>query len=142
MTAGKFGHMEIRIDMKNASFYKDFFSFLGWNVICDAEVAPGKKLLGIEDGNKVSLWFCDPQKEVSNHYDGIGMNHIGFSVPDQADVDKAVAFIKERSIPPLFETPRHRPEFCDAPANTYYQVMFETPDRLLFEVVYTGPKQG
>ncbi len=24
---------------------------------------------------------------------------------------------------------------------TYYQVMFETPDRILFEIVYMGPLQ-
>ncbi len=39
-------------------------------------------------------------------------------------------------------TPRHRPEFSQGPDQTYYQVMFESPDRVLFEVVYTGPKQA
>lgn len=142
MTTGKFGHMEVRVNMKNAPFYLDFFALLGWKVICDEEFVPGKRVLGFEEENKVSLWFCDPLKEIDNHYDGIGMNHIGFAVPAQADVDRAVDFIKQRNIPSLFETPRHRPEFCDGPANTYYQVMFETPDKLLFEVVYVGPKQA
>jgi hypothetical protein len=27
-----------------------------------------------------------------------------------------------------------------SPDKTYYQVMFESPDRILFEVVYTGLK--
>jgi catechol 2,3-dioxygenase-like lactoylglutathione lyase family enzyme len=139
--AGNFGHMQVDINMKNADFYIEFLQSLGWKVLLDAEFEPGKRLVGIEDENHVSLWFCGPLKDVNNHYDGIGMNHIGFSVPSQADVDKAVEFIKARGIPALFETPRHRPEFCDGPANTYYQVMFETPDKLLFEVVYTGPKQ-
>jgi hypothetical protein len=48
-------------------------------------------------------------------------------------------WLKESGIPHLFETPRHRPEFSEGD-NTYYQVMFESPDRILFEVVYTGPK--
>jgi hypothetical protein len=40
----------------------------------------------------------------------------------------------------LFETPRHRPEFSSEDS-TYYQIMFESPDRILLEFVYTGPKQ-
>jgi len=40
----------------------------------------------------------------------------------------------------LFETPRHRPEFAQSPEQTYYQIMFETPDRILLEVVYIGVK--
>jgi hypothetical protein len=39
----------------------------------------------------------------------------------------------------LFDTPRHRPDFSQSPDHTYYQIMFESPDRILFEVVYTGP---
>jgi hypothetical protein len=35
----------------------------------------------------------------------------------------------------------HRPEFSMSTEETYYQVMFESPDRILFEVVYTGTKQ-
>ena len=35
----------------------------------------------------------------------------------------------------LFETPRHRAEFTNSPEQTYYQVMFETPDRILVEIV-------
>jgi catechol 2,3-dioxygenase-like lactoylglutathione lyase family enzyme len=142
MTTGTIGHMQINVNMKNAAFYKEFLALFGWKTLCDAEIAPGKYLLGIEDANKTSLWFCDPIKQVDNDYDGIGLNHIGISVPSQAAVDEAVAFLKKHNIPALFETPRHRPEFCDGPENTYYQVMFESPDRILFEVVYQGPKQG
>jgi hypothetical protein len=50
------------------------------------------------------------------------------------------ACLQQHGIQALFDTPRHRPEFCSSPDNTYYQVMFESPDRILFEVVYTGPK--
>lgn len=35
---------------------------------------------------------------------------------------------------------RHRPEFSWGPDDTHDQVMFESPDRTLIEVVYTGPK--
>jgi hypothetical protein len=67
------------------------------------------------------------------------MNHLGISVAAQADVDAAVEFLQQRKIASLFETPRHRPEFSAGSDQTYYQVMFESPDRILFEVVYTGP---
>jgi len=50
-----------------------------------------------------------------------------------------VDYLKKAGVPALFETPRHRPDFCSSPDQTYYQVMFESPDRLLFEVVYSGP---
>ena len=42
----------------------------------------------------------------------------------------------------LFETPRHRPDFARSADQTYYQVMFEIPDHILLEVVYTGRKTG
>ena len=41
----------------------------------------------------------------------------------------------------LFETPRHRPEFAESDGHTYYQVMFASPDGILFEIVYVGPKE-
>jgi hypothetical protein len=31
---------------------------------------------------------------------------------------------------------RHRPEFAQGEDQTYYQVMFASPDRILLEVVY------
>ena len=62
----------------------------------------------------------------------------------RSDVDAAVDYLRERGITPLFETPRHRPEIIEGTGgpdgHTYYQVMFASPDNLLFEVVYTGPK--
>jgi hypothetical protein len=96
------------------------------------------KALGLEDENKVSLWFIDPIKKINNDYDGIGMNHLAISIPNQASVDEIVAYLQKHNIEMLFETPRHRPEFCSSTEETYYQVMFESPDRILFEVVYYG----
>jgi hypothetical protein len=63
-------------------------------------------------------------------------------VSAQANVDAAAAYVKERGIAHLFETPRHRPDFSGDGDQTYYQVMFETPDRILLEIVYTGPKSA
>jgi catechol 2,3-dioxygenase-like lactoylglutathione lyase family enzyme len=128
------GHLQINIDLANLSFYKELFTFLGWRVILDEP-----EMLGVLDPNKASLWFGQMNK-VSNDHDGIGMNHLAVGVPNQADVDQAVDYLKGHHVECLFETPRHRPEFSGE-GKTYYQVMFESPDHLLFEVVYIGPKQ-
>ncbi len=135
MIKSSVGHLQYNIDLKNVGFYRDLLTFLGWKVIYD-----DPNVLGIEGENKVSLWFAKATKGMNNDYDANGANHIGISVPHQADVDDTVAYLKEHGIQGLFETPRHRPEFCGSTEETYYQVMFESPDRILFEVVYTGPK--
>jgi len=134
MVKATVGHVQVNVDMQNLSFYKDFFTFLGWKILYEE---PG--MLGMEDEHKTSLWFTNPLKQVRNDYDGKGTNHFGFSVARQADVDETTAYLKDKGITALFDTPRHRPEFSGK-ESTYYQVMFETPDKLLFEVVYIGPK--
>ncbi len=129
-------HLQVNVDAKNLGFYKDLFGFLGWKTLYeDAEVIG----FGCESGS--SLWFCPGLKDLANDYDGRGMNHLGISVEKQSEVDQAVEYLQQHNIKPLFDTPRHRPEFSK-PGSTYYQVMFETPDKLLFEVVYTGPKES
>lgn len=128
------GHLVYCIDMKNSAFYKDLLTFLGWSVWYDD---PGMLGVGCESG--ASIWFGGATKDVSNDYDAVGLNHLGISVESQADVDAVVEYLKEHGVAALFETPRHRPEFSSDATKTYYQVMFESPDRLLLEVVYTGP---
>ena len=67
-----------------------------------------------------------------------------FSAFDPADYlnsfDDVVAYLQGKGVATLHETPRHRPEFTGDPAQTYYQVMFVSPDGIQFEIVYTGPK--
>lgn len=128
------GHVVCSVDPANLPFYKDLFTFLGWQVLFE-----GHGMLGLGDANKTSIWFGPQTKQVANDYDGPGVNHVAFHTTSQADVDATVAYLKERGVAALFDTPRHRPEFSGE-GSTYYQVMFETPDRLLLEVVYTGPK--
>jgi catechol 2,3-dioxygenase-like lactoylglutathione lyase family enzyme len=128
------GHLQINISSKNLGFYKELFTFLGWKALYEDENMLG---VGCEKGS--SLWFGDGLKDLANDYDGRGMNHLAVSVENQGDVDLAADYLKQHNIPALFETPRHRTEFS-GPGSTYYQVMFESPDKLLFEVVYTGPK--
>ena len=135
MIQSHIGHLLFNINPQNMGFYKDLLTFMGWAVWVDDPA-----MLGVGDSQGASLWFGGPAKAAANDYDGPGMNHLGLSVAAQADVDAVVAWLGERGVPALFETPRHRPDFS-SPGSTYYQVMFETPDRILVEVVYTGPVQ-
>ena len=130
------GHLQINIDQKQIGFYKDFFSFLNWKFIYEDENA-----IGVLDKNGSSVWFIPAMNDVKNDYDGVGMNHLAIGASSQDEVDKTVAWLKEHDIPALFDTPRHRPDFSDSENDTYYQVMFESPDKVLLEVVYCGPKQ-
>jgi catechol 2,3-dioxygenase-like lactoylglutathione lyase family enzyme len=133
MIQSHIGHLLFNINPANLGFYKDLLIFLGWSIWYD-----DPSMLGVGDSQGASLWFGSAAKTAANDYDGPGMNHLGLSVASQADVDAVVAFLSQRGIPSLFETPRHRPDFS-SPGSTYYQVMFETPDRILIEVVYIGP---
>lgn len=128
-------HVQVNIQPQNLPFYKDLTAFLGWNVLYE-----GDGMLGVAGSNGASLWFVPQMKAAANDYDGPGTNHLGIGVESQADVDSAAAYLKEKGVARLFETPRHRPEFSSGDGQTYYQVMFASPDNLLFEVVYTGPK--
>ena len=129
------GHLVFGIDDANRGFYRDLFNFLGWKILYDGEEA-----LAVGDSNRVSLWFSSAAKDVANDYDGPGLNHFAVHTTTQAEVDEAVAYLAEQGVAHLFETPRHRPEFSQDESSTYYQVMFESPDHLLVEIVYIGPK--
>jgi catechol 2,3-dioxygenase-like lactoylglutathione lyase family enzyme len=129
------GHIQFNVRPENVAFYKNLLTFLGWQLIYENE-----GMLGVGGKSDDSLWFLGQAKDVVNDYDGPGMNHLGLGAASQADVDAAAAYLTEHDVALLFETPRHRPEFAQSTEHTYYQVMFESPDRILFEVVYTGPK--
>ena len=129
------GHLQFNVQAENLPFYRDLMVFLGWNLIGDW---PGMVGLGTIDGQ--SLWFSGDVKAVTNDYDGPGLNHLAFAAASIADVDAAVAYLQARGVALLFETPRHRPEFARDELSTYYQVMFDTPDRILLEIVYIGPR--
>ena len=129
------GHMQLNVQAANVSFYKELLTFVGWQTIIEDD-----GFLGMADERGVSLWFVGHAKAVDNDYDGPGVNHLAISVASQADVNTVAAYLTERNVAPLFETPRHRPDFSADPERTYYQVMFESPDRILFEVVYIGAK--
>lgn len=130
-------HIQFNVAAANLPFYKDLFGFLGWR-----EVYADDSTVAIAGKHDESLWFIGQVKDVANDYDGPGMNHLGIGADSQADVDQLASHLSERGVEHLFETPRHRPDFAEAEDQTYYQVMWESPDRILFEFVYTGPRQN
>lgn len=108
-------HLQINVRSENLSFYRDLLGFLGWQTLYSDD-----GMLGVGDANGASLWFVGQVKEVANDYDGPGLNHLGIRPATQADVDAVVGYLRERKIAPLFETPRHRPEFAGGEDETYY----------------------
>lgn len=130
----RLAHIQVNVEPINLPFYRDLFAFLGWQTIVD-----GDQMLGVGDLGGTSLWFIPRVKPAANDYDGPGMNHLSIGTTTSADVDAAVNYLRERQVALLFETPRHRPEFVLGEGQSYYQAMFESPDRVLFEIVYTGP---
>ena len=128
-------HLQVNVRPENVGFYRDLMSFLGWH-----DIFAGEGFFGM-GGTSGSLWFISEVKDASNDYDGPGVNHIGIGAESEADGDAVIAYLTERGIAMLFETPRHRPiPLRQNP--TYYQLMFEIPDRDVFEVAYTGPKSA
>jgi hypothetical protein len=128
------GHMQVFIDSQHVDFYKNLFTFLGWSILYEDKAA-----VSVGDKNGFIIWFDPAIKDDKNDYDGFGMNHLALAVPSQEEVDLTVGWLAKNGIPTLFGTPCHRLDFADSVNDTYYQVMFESPDRILFEVVYTGP---
>ena len=107
MVQSHIGHLVFHINPQNLGFYKELLTFLGWSVCYDDPA-----MLGGVDSQGADLWFGGALKAITNDYDSPGLNHLGLSVNSIADVDTAVAWLKEHGTPALFETPRHRPEFC------------------------------
>lgn len=110
-------------------------TFMGWNIIFE-----GDGVVGYTAGGENSLWFLRSKHKKQNNYDNIGVNHISIRVERKKDVDDIVDFLRNKNVEMLFETPKHRPEFAANENETYYQIMFESPDKILFEVVYIGKK--
>ncbi len=129
-------HIQINIDFeKNKQFYVELMEFLGWKSIFITE-----DTMGYKSGTNGDVWFCDSIKTNFSDYDNFGLNHIAIRVSNEKDIDDIVEFLDSKGVQPLFDTPRHRPEFSSEKTETYYQVIFETPDKVQFEIVYIGPK--
>jgi catechol-2,3-dioxygenase len=130
-------HLQVNIEPANRPFYKDLFTLLGWKPWHEDE-----QMLGMGVEGKGSFWFAAAPGKRKTDYDQLGVNHVGVRAEEQKDVDTVATFLRQRNVPPLFDTPRHRPEFAEGEGQTYYQVMFTSPDNVLFEVTYIGPKSA
>jgi hypothetical protein len=128
-------HLQVNIDFSNLSFYQELMSFLGWQIIFGTE-----EVVGYKSGQSGDIWFCKALKDGQGDFDKTGVNHVSIRVENKEDVDSVVGFLQKNNITPLFDTPRHRSEFASDENETYYQVMFASPDNILFELVYIGAK--
>ncbi len=129
-----FSHIQFNIDLNNQLFYLNLFNFLGWHVLHHEPA-----YLGMASKDGASLWFSEKTKFSLNDYGANGVNHVALNSESIADVDRVAVYLHEIGIDALFNTPRHRPEFSSVADCTYYQDMFDSPDGILFEVVYLGP---
>ncbi|MFS8130356.1 MAG: VOC family protein [Candidatus Dojkabacteria bacterium] len=129
-----FYHIQTNIKFENKQFYKDLFAFMGWSSIFEIE-----DVFGFKSKKNGDIWFVDTERTNKQDYDDIGVNHISLRVDELKNVDEITALLKEKGISTLFGTPKHRTEFTDE-SQTYYQIMFESPDKILFEIVYIGAK--
>jgi catechol 2,3-dioxygenase-like lactoylglutathione lyase family enzyme len=129
------GHLVFHIDPENARFYKDLFAFLGWTSVYDEG-----GVFGIANGGECNLWFEGEANGAQNDHDGAGLNHLALITEQQADVDTAATYLSGKGVELLYGTPCNRPEHADSENHLYYSAMFESPDRILLEVVYTGLK--
>jgi len=129
------GHLVFFGSPKNVGFYKDLFEFLGWKSIYDEG-----GIFGTTDGRGCDLWFEGLANGAQNDHDGAGLNHLALITEQQADVDTAATYLSGKGVKLLYGTPCNRPEHAESENHLYYSTMFESPDRILLEVVYTGLK--
>jgi len=93
---------------------------------------------GAEPGGRILFIGLNPSAAAADH-DAPGLNHLAFAAASMRDVDALHGWLKQAGIAALYDTPKHRPEFASNDGDTYYQVMFASPDGILFEMVYIGP---
>lgn len=129
------GHLQFNVENGNLGFYKDLFGFLGWETLYE-----GDGMLGQGNGSPTSLWFSGATNGTVNDHDGAGLNHFGLNAESVADVDAAASFLQGKGVELLYDTPCNRPEYTSGEDELYYSIMFLSPDQILFEVVYTGPR--
>ena len=115
---------------QNLPLYRQLFAYFGYQTNLDEE-----DVYGVVDPEGIYIYLNPAIKNQSGNYDSGGLNHLAFEVESPKEVDQFIQeFLHPRELQQLFHTPRHRPEFADVEGG-YYQVMFEMPGGLLFEVV-------
>lgn len=110
--------------------------FMGWSIIFETD-----EVVGYKSDRNGDLWFVKSDKSTVSDYDAKGVNHISLRVAEMANVDEVKSHLETKNVKMLFDTPKHRPEFTASENEMYYQIMFESPDNILFEIVYIGMKK-
>jgi catechol 2,3-dioxygenase-like lactoylglutathione lyase family enzyme len=131
----RLGHLALYGSPENVGFYRDLFGYLGWKTVFDEG-----DIFATTDGGGCDLWFEGMANDARNDYDGVGLNHLAVITETQAEVDAAAGYLTGTGVVLLFGTPCKRPEHAESEAHLYFSVMFESPDGILLEVVYTGLK--
>ena len=129
------GHLVFYGDPKHLGFYRELFEFLGWTTTYDEGGT-----FGTTDGGQCTLYFEGESNGTQHDHDGTGLNHLAVLTATQDDVDAVATYLREKGVELLYGTPVNRPEHADSANHRYYSVMFESPDRILLEVVYSGLK--
>lgn len=132
MAANSVNHLQFNVTPDNLEFYRSLLNQLGFQVPESEGYVSGF-------GNGASLWFIGSDVTEQQDHDHRGVNHIAINADAVADVDAAAGALVSLETEALFETPRRRDDFIGDGETDYYQVMFRSPDGILFEVVYTGP---
>lgn len=130
-------HLQFNMEPANKGFYAELFAFLGWHTLYEED-----GVIGVGNGGPTSLWFVGATSDAKNDHDAPGMNHLGIGVATQADVDAAVVYLHSKGVELLYGTPCNRPEYTSGEDDLYYSAMFDSPDKILMEIVYTGPKSA
>lgn len=126
-------HLQINVSDVHAAFYREWFAWLGWETVFEPDIA-----CGVRGPNGTYLWFETIDANELTNRDALGVNHVAIGATSIESVNAAAVWLGEQGISPLFDTPRRRPEFAANTGGDYYQLMFESPDGILFEFVFTG----
>jgi catechol 2,3-dioxygenase-like lactoylglutathione lyase family enzyme len=129
------GHVVVLCKPESVGFFRELFEFLEWKRTYD-----DGNIISVSDGGKCDLWIEGIANDARNDYDGVGLNHLAVVAERKDDVDAAADYLRGKGVEMLFGTPCNRPEHASSENDLYYSVMFHSPDRILLEVVYTGPK--
>jgi len=128
------GHIHLNVDAANVDFYTELYESLGRAILIEDDGFTGVR----RDG--WSIRFTPGGTGTIHNHDAIGINHLGIEADPVEAVDQVGTWIRGKSIAPLYGTPTNRPEFAASGDEMYYSVMFESPDGILLEVVYTDPR--
>ena len=117
----------VKINVSDVGFYKNFLTYLGFEIYKEH---PGG--FGVKKG-EIGIWvYSTPGQHIRDfNYQTTGLNHLAFKVESKEAVNK---FYKDYLLPKrisVLDEPKEYPY-----EEGYYAVFFEDPDHIKLEVVY------